>query len=238
MRAAVIIPARNEAAAVGAVIDEIPRERVSAIVVVDNGSTDETAAEAARHGARVVVERERGYGAACLRGLSDLEPDVEIVVILDADRSDYPEDLCAILTPILEDRADFVIGSRVGGSAERGSLPWNQRLGNALACFLIRALYGVRFTDMGPFRAIRRASLEALGMRDRNFGWNAEMQVKAITRGLRIVEAPVRYRRRIGRSKISGTLSGTLLAGSKIIWTILRHYPAFLESRVKRASAG
>jgi glycosyltransferase involved in cell wall biosynthesis len=242
MKAAVIIPARNEAASIGLVIDEIPREHVAEILVVDNGSTDGTAAVAQRHGARVVTENETGYGAACLKGLSSLRlsrpaRDVEIVVVLDADHSDYPDDLGVILEPILAGRADLVIGSRVLGAAEKGSLPRHQRLGNAIACSLVRILYGVRFTDMGPFRAIRRVALEELGMRDRNFGWNAEMQVKAIARGLRIEEAPVRYRARIGRSKISGTVRGTILAGGKIVGTILRYYPTYLTSRRKRVIA-
>jgi glycosyltransferase involved in cell wall biosynthesis len=253
----VIIPVRNEAASIGLVIDEIPRELVSEIVVVDNGSTDDTGRVAALHGARVVREEEKGYGAACLKGLASVSPGggagtsssgapgtvpppggAEIVVILDGDHSDYPGDLPLIIGPILEGRSDLVIGSRVLGNPEKGSLQWNQRFGNALACSLIRRLYGFRFTDMGPFRAIRRTTLEALGMRDRNFGWNAEMQVKAIAQGFRIVEVPVRYRPRIGRSKISGTVRGTLLAGSKIIWTILRHYPAYAGSRRRKESPG
>jgi glycosyltransferase involved in cell wall biosynthesis len=231
LKAGIVIPALNEAASVGLVIDEIPPGDVADVIVVDNGSTDDTAAVAERHGARVVGQPRPGYGAACLRGISSLGRESKIVVILDADHSDYPEDLTSILEPILRGEADFVVGSRVSGQAERGALQWNQRFGNALACNLIRWLYGTRFSDMGPFRAIRRESLERLGMRDETYGWNAEMQVKAIINGLRIAEVPVRYRRRIGRSKISGTIKGTILAGAKIIGTILRYYPEYRRSR-------
>lgn len=231
MKAGIVIPALNEARSVGLVIDEIPKDDVAEVIVVDNGSTDDTAAVAERHGAKVVKESRPGYGAACLRGIVSLGEQSRIVVILDADHSDYPEDLTSILEPIKRGDADFVIGSRVTGQAERGSLHWNQRFGNALACRLIRWLYGKQSSDMGPFRAIRRESLEMLKMRDETYGWNAEMQVKAIIRGLTVVEIPVRYRRRIGRSKISGTIKGTILAGTKIIGTILRYYPEYLRSR-------
>ncbi|UCG52480.1 MAG: glycosyltransferase family 2 protein [Candidatus Latescibacterota bacterium] len=234
MKASIIIPAFNEAKSIGLVLDEIPRDDVVEIVVVDNGSTDGTAGVARRHGARVVSESERGYGAACLKGIASLEAKSNIVVILDGDHSDYPEDLPLLLAPIQRGDAEFVIGSRVTGEAEKGSLQWNQRFGNALACSLIRWLFGTRFTDMGPFRAIRRDSLQKLEMRDKNYGWNAEMQVKAIEMGLRILEVPVRYRRRVGKSKISGTVKGTVLAGTKIIGTILYYYPRFLRSRRKR----
>ena len=234
MKAGIVIPALNEAKSIGLVIDEIPTGDVAEVIVVDNGSTDATAAVAERHGARVVREPRPGYGAACLRGIGSLGRGSQIVVILDADHSDYPEDLTSILAPIRSGEADFVIGSRVSGRAERGAMGWNQRFGNALACNLIRWLYGKRFSDMGPFRAIRRESLERLGMRDEDYGWNAEMQVKAIIRDLTILEVPVRYRRRIGRSKISGTIKGTILAGAKIIGTILRYYPEYRRSRSVR----
>lgn len=234
MKAGIVIPAVDEARSIGLVVDEIPREDVAAIVVVDNGSTDATAEVARQHGATVVFEARPGYGHACLRGITALGDGVDVVVILDGDHSDYPEDLGLILAPIVSGRADFVIGSRVTGAAEAGALQWNQRFGNALACGLIRRLYGVRFTDMGPFRAMRRDCLERLHMCDLTYGWNAEMQVKAIIEGLRIVEVPVRYRRRIGRSKISGTVKGTVLAGGRIIGTILQYYPRFLRSRRSR----
>jgi glycosyltransferase involved in cell wall biosynthesis len=179
----------------------------------------------------VVKEPRPGYGSACLRGIASLSEQSRIVVILDADHSDYPGDLTTILEPIIRGDADFVIGSRVAGQAERGSLHWNQRFGNALACSLIRWLYGRHCSDMGPFRAIRRESLKLLGMQDETYGWNAEMQVKAIIRDLTVAEVPVRYRKRIGRSKISGTIKGTILAGVKIIGTILRYYPEYVRSR-------
>ena len=231
MKASIIIPAMNEERSIGLVLDEIPRDDVDEVIVVDNGSTDGTAEVARARGATVVEEKRAGYGAACLKGIASLGSTAEIVVILDGDHSDYAEDLPLLLAPIKNGRADFVIGSRVAGVSERGALRWNQRFGNALACGMIRWLYGFRFSDMGPFRAIRRRSLEQLGMRDRTFGWNAEMQVKAIRYGLRIVEVPVRYRKRIGESKISGTIKGTVLAGVKIIGTILLYYPGYLRSR-------
>jgi glycosyltransferase involved in cell wall biosynthesis len=229
MKATVIIPAYNEARSIGLVVNEIPMDDVAEVIVVDNGSADDTADVATSAGARVVTEPRPGYGMACLRGLANLREESSIVVILDGDHSDYPEDLPLVLSPIQNGEADFVIGSRVMGSPEKGALQWNQRFGNALACTLIRWLYGFNFTDMGPFRAIRRDSLERLAMRDPNYGWNAEMQAKAIIHRLRVREVPVRYRKRIGKSKISGTVKGTILAGIKIIGTILWYYPAFLR---------
>ena len=218
---AVVIPACDEEEAIGKVLQDIP-DIAQQIIVVDNGSADRTAEVARCLGACVVGEPRRGYGRACLTGMAHLDgPD--IVVFLDGDYSDYPEDMLAIVRPIIADGADMVIGSRVLGQREKGALLPQARFGNWLATFLIRLLFGVTFTDLGPFRALRYDALMRLEMRDRNFGWTAEMQVKAARLGLRAVEVPVRYRRRIGSSKITGTLSGTLRAGYKILWTIFRY---------------
>jgi glycosyltransferase involved in cell wall biosynthesis len=221
-RIAVIIPALNEERSIAKVIGELPEGIADQVVVVDNGSIDATKAAAANSGARVVEERVKGYGAACLKGLASIE-ETDIVVILDGDHSDYPEQITRLLEPIVSGEADFVIGSRVLGKREDGALAPQAYWGNRLAVFLIHMLFGYKFTDMGPFRAIRSESLKSLGMKDRDFGWNAEMQIKAIKKGLRIKEVPVDYRRRVGSSKISGTLKGTVLAGSKIIFTIFRY---------------
>jgi len=199
---------------------------VERVVVCDNGSTDRSL-EVARAWEKVEVVREprRGYGSACLAGLAHLRatgaPDA--VVFLDGDFSDHPEEMQALLHPIAKGEADFVLGSRRLGSAEPGALPPQARFGNALATFLIRALTGFRYTDLGPFRAIRWESLEHLGMVDRDFGWTCEMQVKAIGAALRIVEVPVSYRRRVGVSKIAGTATGTIRAGFKILIRVFRH---------------
>ena len=218
----VVIPAFDEEQAIGQVLEAIPGGLVRRVVVVDNGSTDGTAARAREGGASVLSEPRRGYGQACLTGIAALE-DPDIVVFLDGDFSDYPQEMDAVVAPIIRGEADMVIGSRVLGEAEKGALQPQQRFGNALATWLIRLLFGVSFTDLGPFRAIRFSSLQQLGMEDRNFGWTVEMQVKAARQGLRIVEIPVRYRRRIGISKVSGTFSGTVRAGYKILWTIFRY---------------
>ena len=221
LRVGVIIPARNEEAAIGRVLAGVPREGVRDIIVVDNGSTDATAEAAAAAGARVVREPTPGYGRACLAGLAALSPDVDTVVFLDGDHADYPEELPRLLAPIAHGEADLVIGSRAA-LAEPGSLTPQQQLGNRLACTLMRLCFDVRATDLGPFRAIRRDALERLGMRDQAFGWTVEMQAKSARAGLRVVEVPVRYRPRFGRSKISGTLTGTIRAGVAILSTIAK----------------
>ena len=221
MQVAIIIPARNEAEALGRVLAEIPRTLVHEIIVVDNGSTDGTASVARHGGARVVTEPIPGYGRACLAGLSALSPSVDVVIFLDGDHSDDATELPRLLAPIANGQADLIIGSRVS-RAESGSLTLQQRVGNRLACWLMYKCFGVRYTDLGPFRAIRRESLARLKMQDVTFGWTAEMQAKAARAGMRIAEVPVRYRRRIGRSKISGTLRGTICAGWAIVTTVLR----------------
>ena len=224
MRIAVIIPAHNEERSLPMVLDAIPAGLVEEVVVVDNASTDRTADAARSRGATILFEPRRGYGAACLRGLEHLRTRrPEVVVFLDADYSDHPEEMPGLLEAIARGGADLVIGSRVLGTRERGALLPQARAGNWLATRLIRMLYGGRFTDLGPFRAVRFEALLALGMADRDFGWTAEMQVKALRRGLRVLEVPVSYRRRIGASKITGTVSGTVKAGAKILWTIGRN---------------
>ena len=224
----VIIPALDEEDAIVRVLGDLPKPGrevegvVYDIVVVDNGSIDRTRSRAAEMGARVVHEPRRGYGQACRAGLAALDgPD--IVLFLDGDYSDYPEEAEMLLAPIRQQAADLVIGSRVLGERESGALLPQARAGNALATTLIRLLYRVRYTDLGPFRAIRYTTLQQLQMADTDFGWTVEMQVKAARQGLRIAEVPVRYRKRIGKSKISGTLMGTVRAGHKILWTIFRH---------------
>ena len=215
-----IIPALNEAAGIARVLAALP-VWVDHVVVADNGSTDGTADVARAAGATVAVVHTRGYGAACLGGLSNL-PAVDVIVFLDGDYSDFPEQMDTLVDPIVAGRADLVIGSRSLGGAEHGALTPQQRFGNWLATRLVRAFWGVRYTDLGPFRAIARSALMRLGMDDRSFGWTVEMQIKAARQGLAALERPVRYRRRIGTSKISGTVQGTLRAGTKILWLIAR----------------
>lgn len=224
---AVVIPALNEESSLPRVLTDLPWQWVSDVIVVDNSSTDRTAQVARECGATVVAETQRGYGSACLRGLAELKrrpggpPD--IVVFLDADYSDHPDRLPELVQPILDDGLDFVLGSRLAGQREAGAMPPQSVWGNRLACFLMWLLFGVRYTDLGPFRAVRWNALQRLGMVDRNFGWTVEMQIKAARLGLRTLEIPVPYRRRIGQSKISGTVRGTLLAGSKILYLIARY---------------
>lgn len=222
----VIIPAFNEENGVGQVIAEIPRYLVSEIIVVNNASTDKTVHVATSAGATVLHEPISGYGRACLKGIdylksSDSKPD--IVVFLDADHSDHPEEMEQIIRPILDQEADLVIGSRSLGNKEKGSMTPQQVFGNWLATRLLKLFYGVAFTDLGPFRAITYSRLIELDMQDKTYGWTVEMQLKAAKSGFRCVEVPVRYRKRIGFSKISGTVKGTVMAGYKILYTIFRY---------------
>ncbi len=222
----VIIPAFNEEDSIGHVLREIPADRVREVIVVDNGSTDETGKRASEGGARVLREERRGYGSACLKGLAYLKEKQNkphIVVFLDADRSDRPEEMGALLTPIIHDEKDLVIGSRALGEKEKGAMLPQQIFGNWLATRLLKVLYNVRFTDLGPFRAIRYDKLLALGMADRDYGWTVEMQIKAAKNGLACAEVPVSYRKRIGRSKIAGTVKGTVMAGYKILKTLFTY---------------
>ena len=222
-RISVVIPVFNEQDAIEKVIGDIPSHLPTEIIVVDNGSTDQTAKLAAAMGARIVRENRRGYGSACLAGIAATgEPD--IVVFLDGDYSDHPNEMPDLIAPILENRADLVIGSRVLGNSEPGALMIQARFGNRLATSLIKILFGVSYTDLGPFRAIRYGALMDLNMRDKTFGWTVEMQVKAAKQALKIQEVPVSYRKRIGVSKITGTLKGTLKAGWKILFTIFRYW--------------
>ncbi|MGV7220257.1 MAG: glycosyltransferase family 2 protein [Nitrospinales bacterium] len=218
----VILPAYNEEASIGLVLKDLPKDSIHEIIVVDNNSTDGTARVAEENGAKVVEEKQQGYGIACLKGISVLD-DPDIVVFLDADYSDYPEELTQLVDPIIENEMDFVLGSRMILPQSRKALLPQARYGNKLAVFLIRLFFGWSFTDLGPFRAIRYESLKAIGMQDQDFGWTVEMQIKAVKHKLRIKEVPVRYRERIGVSKITGTISGTFKAGTKIIYTILKY---------------
>ena len=221
----VVIPALNEEASLPLVLADLPRGLVRRVVVADNGSRDGTARVAREGGAEVVEASRRGYGSACLAGLDYLRRTgpPEVVVFVDADYSDHPDELPAVVAPILSGEADLVIGSRVLGDREPGALLPQARAGNLVACLLIRLLYGHRFTDLGPFRAARWKALEQLAMRDPDFGWTAEMQVKAVKKGLAVREVPVSYRRRVGVSKITGTVAGTLRAGYKILWMVARY---------------
>ncbi|HEY0156558.1 MAG TPA: glycosyltransferase family 2 protein [Thermoanaerobaculia bacterium] len=219
MPVALIIPALDEEHAIGALLASIDRRLIRDVIVGDNGSRDGTAAVARAGGAEVVHVAQRGYGAACAGALTRLRDDVDVVLFMDADGSDDPAEIPALLEPILAGRADLVIGSRV--HVERGALTPQQRFGNWLATFLIARLYGHAYTDLGPFRAIRREFLDRIAMRDRRYGWTVEMQVRALQLGARVAEVPVRYRKRVGKSKISGTVRGVLLAGYWIVRTII-----------------
>lgn len=222
----VIIPAFNEENSVGKVINDIPKDWVKQIIVANNNSNDLTVINAEKAGAIVVDEPIQGYGNACLKGMSylvehNIQPD--IVVFLDADYSDYPEQLIELVQPIINDEVELVIGSRALGDKERNSMMPQQVFGNWLATYLIKFIYKVEFTDLGPFRAIRYDSLLAINMQDKTYGWTVEMQVKAAKLKMKFTELPVDYRVRIGQSKVSGTIKGTIMAGYKIITTIFKY---------------
>jgi glycosyltransferase involved in cell wall biosynthesis len=218
----VIIPAYNEECSIGLVVGAIPRDLVEEIIVVDNGSSDATAHVAETNGARVVSESRRGYGSACMAGISQLPEGTEVVIFMDGDYSDYPDEIQKLVDAQSQFRADLVVGSRALGRREPGSLTVQQRFGNWLSTWLIKRLYGHSYTDLGPFRLIRTEALERLKMQDHSFGWTVEMQVKALQQGLKVIEVPVNYRKRIGKSKVSGTLLGSVKAGLKILWVIGR----------------
>ncbi|TVR03020.1 MAG: glycosyltransferase family 2 protein [Deltaproteobacteria bacterium] len=224
MRVDVIIPCLNEEAAIGGVVRGIEDERIRQVVVVDNGSTDASAARAGEAGAVVLFEGRRGYGQACLTGLDHLASDPpDAVLFVDGDQADDPSDIPVLLDRLgSPDHVDLVVGSRATGPRERGALLPQARFGNWLATKLMRRFFGAPFTDLGPLRVIRWDALQRLAMQDRNYGWTVEMQVRAVRRGLRCAEVPVHYRRRVGRSKVSGTLRGSVRAGTVILRTIVR----------------
>jgi glycosyltransferase involved in cell wall biosynthesis len=220
----VIIPAFNEEKSIGKVVSDIPRDLVEHVIVVNNNSNDNTVEVAKSAGAIVLDEPRRGYGWACLKGIEkSRELKTDIVVFMDGDYSDFPEEITNVIAPILETDHDMVIGSRVLGKREKGSLTPQQVFGNWLATKLIRLFYGAKFTDLGPFRAIKSDALEQLKMADKTYGWTIEMQIKASKEKMKFCEVPVNYRKRIGVSKVSGTIKGTVLAGIKIIFAVFKY---------------
>jgi len=223
----VIIPAFNEQNAVCQVISEIPKKLVEEIIVVNNASTDNTVEQAISCGATVLDEPRKGYGFACLKGINYLKnkpiTDSDIIVFIDADHSDDPSEMPKLVEPIRQGKADMVIGSRALGIKEKGSMTPQQLFGNWLATSLLKLFYNADFTDLGPFRAIRFNQLLKIDMKDTTYGWTVEMQLKATKLGLKSLEVPVNYRKRIGKSKVSGTVKGTFMAGFKIIWTIFKY---------------
>ena len=229
MRVSVIIPTYNEAGSIARVLDDIPASLVTEVLLVDAGSTDGTREIAAARGARVIVEPRRGYGRACLTGFAAAD-DAEVVVFLDGDYSDRPGELGRLLDPIVADRADIVLGSRLAGGLAPGAMPWHAVFGNRLAAALIRRLYGIALTDLGPFRAARSEALRALELREMTYGWAVELVTRGAMRGYRVVEVPVSYHPRIGVSKISGTWRGSIGAA----WYILT---GIVKNRLRSATA-
>ncbi|MGI8584020.1 MAG: glycosyltransferase family 2 protein [Chitinophagaceae bacterium] len=222
----VIIPAYNEENSIAKVVNDIPAGLVNEVIVVNNNSNDDTGINAQNAGATVLNEERPGYGFACLKGIEyikQLQPVPDIVVFIDADYSDLPEEMPLLLQPIINNGMDMVIGSRALGKKEKGSMTVQQVFGNWLATRLLKIIYRIRYTDLGPFRAIRYDKLLEINMQDTTYGWTVEMQLKAAKLKMKIIEVPVSYRRRIGHSKISGTVKGTVLAGYKIITTIFKH---------------
>jgi glycosyltransferase involved in cell wall biosynthesis len=222
MKISVVIPTFNEEQAIGEVVRAVPIDRIHNIIVVDNGSTDDTAAQASLAGARVVFEPRPGYGSACLAG-AKAAADADVLIFLDGDRSDDPRQLETVAGPILENQADLVIGSRIQGILEKGAMPLHGRLGNRFIVSLLRLLYGVNITDIGSFRAIRSQILFDLKMEQMTYGWPVEMVVKAARRDLRIQSVPINYRRRIGKSKVTGTIRGTILATYYMFFVPLKY---------------
>ena len=224
----VIIPAFNEAESIGKVVGDIPAGLVDEVVVVNNSSTDKTEENARNAGATVIRENRKGYGFACLAGIAHAHSKTgvdrpDIIVFIDGDYSDYPDQMGDLVKPIIEEDYDMVIGSRAMGNREKGAMMPQQVFGNWLACSLMRLFYRVRYTDLGPFRAIKFDKLIELGMKDQTYGWTVEMQLKAAKKKFKITEIPVHYRKRIGVSKVTGTVKGTLGAGYKILYTIFRY---------------
>lgn len=222
----VIIPAFNEEASLPLVIQDIPENLVREIIVVNNGSSDGTKGAGEEAGATVILQPEKGYGSACLKGIDHIRNKAtlpDIIVFMDADYSDHPEEMPELIRPIMEKDYDMVIGSRALGNREKGAMMPQAVFGNWLATTLIKGFYGYRFTDLGPFRAIKWQKLLDLDMRDPDFGWTVEMQVKAAQKGLNVTEVPVSYRKRVGVSKVTGTIKGTVMAGYKILWTVFKY---------------
>jgi glycosyltransferase involved in cell wall biosynthesis len=225
MNTAVIIPAYNEELSIGRVVSSIPRNFINEVIVINNNSIDNTAQKAMDEGATVLLETFQGYGASCLKGIEYLkDKNIDIIIFMDGDYSDYAEELNLLIDPIRKGKYDFVIGSRILGKREKGALPLQSRIGSIISGFLIKLFWGFKYTDLGPFRAIKFDKLLQLNMKDKWFGWTVEMQIKALKNNLRVKEVPVSYRKRIGNSKVTGTVKGSIMAGTIILKTIFSEY--------------